>query len=85
MVVHEHYYHHCNHLLACILALLLTTATSATSTTSTTSTTITAQYCIIGAGPGGIQLGHFLDRAGRDYVIFEKKATAGNFFRDFPR
>ena len=43
------------------------------------------QYCIIGAGPGGIQLGHFLEEKQRDYVIFEMKATAGNFFQHFPR
>ena len=43
------------------------------------------QYCIIGAGPGGIQLGHFLEQKQRDYVIFEMKATAGNFFQHFPR
>ena len=40
--------------------------------------------CIIGAGPGGIQLGHKLLNAGRDYVIFERAATAGSFFARFP-
>ena len=49
------------------------------------STIKSVQYCIIGAGPGGIQLGHFLDRAKRDYIIFEQKSTAGNFFRTFPK
>lgn len=35
------------------------------------------EYCIIGAGPGGLQLAYFLERANRDYVIFEKSNTSG--------
>src|SRR5689334_14641757 len=42
-------------------------------------------YLIIGAGPGGLQLGYFLQRAGRDYLILEQGATPGTFFRTFPR
>lgn len=42
-------------------------------------------YCIIGAGPAGIQLGHFLYHAGRDYIIFERNSHAGSFFEKFPR
>ncbi|XP_015768238.1 PREDICTED: FAD-dependent oxidoreductase domain-containing protein 2-like [Acropora digitifera] len=34
-------------------------------------------YCLVGAGPGGLQLGFFLERAGRDYVIFERDSLAG--------
>lgn len=30
------------------------------------------QYCIIGAGPGGLQLAYFLHRARRDYIVYEK-------------
>ncbi|XP_064406922.1 FAD-dependent oxidoreductase domain-containing protein 2-like [Halichondria panicea] len=43
------------------------------------------QFCVIGAGPGGLQLGYFLERAGRDYVIFEKNTTAGSFYLHYPR
>eukprot|EP00933_Yihiella_yeosuensis_P020232 TRINITY_DN1626_c0_g1_i5.p1 TRINITY_DN1626_c0_g1~~TRINITY_DN1626_c0_g1_i5.p1 ORF type:complete len:746 (+),score=88.01 TRINITY_DN1626_c0_g1_i5:85-2322(+) len=43
------------------------------------------QYCIVGAGPAGIQLGHFLLHAKRDYVIFERGARAGTFFEHYPR
>eukprot|EP00933_Yihiella_yeosuensis_P042329 TRINITY_DN36889_c0_g1_i1.p1 TRINITY_DN36889_c0_g1~~TRINITY_DN36889_c0_g1_i1.p1 ORF type:complete len:733 (+),score=145.39 TRINITY_DN36889_c0_g1_i1:79-2277(+) len=43
------------------------------------------QYCIIGGGPSGIQLGHFFLRAGRDYVIFERAPRAGSFFEVYPR
>jgi thioredoxin reductase len=43
------------------------------------------KYCVIGAGPGGLQTGYFLQRAGRDYVIFERNTTAGSFFNHYPR
>ncbi|MGH3941580.1 MAG: NAD(P)-binding domain-containing protein [Pseudonocardiaceae bacterium] len=42
-------------------------------------------YLVIGAGPGGLQLGYFLQQAGRDYLILEAGPTAGTFFRTFPR
>src|SRR5262245_22378395 len=45
----------------------------------------TYDYVIIGAGPGGLQLGYFLQQAGRNYVILEAGSTAGTFFREFPR
>lgn len=40
---------------------------------------------IIGAGPAGLQLGYFMQQAGRDYLIVEAGATPGTFFRTFPR
>jgi thioredoxin reductase len=42
-------------------------------------------YVIIGAGPAGLQLGYYLQQDRRDYVILERGATAGTFFRRFPR
>ncbi|XP_072167909.1 FAD-dependent oxidoreductase domain-containing protein 2-like [Diadema setosum] len=42
-------------------------------------------YCIVGAGPAGLQMGYFLERAGRDYVIFEKANMSGAFFTKYPR
>jgi hypothetical protein len=42
-------------------------------------------YIIVGAGPAGIQMGYFLDSAGRDYIILEAKSCAGAFFVDQPR
>ena len=36
-------------------------------------------YCVIGAGPGGLQMGYFLKRAHRDYMIFERTNTPGEF------
>ena len=40
---------------------------------------------MIGAGPGGLQLGYFLERAGRNYLIVEAGDAPAQFFRTFPR
>jgi thioredoxin reductase len=45
----------------------------------------TLDYLVIGAGPAGLQLGHLLERAGRDYLIVEAGPAPGTFFRTFPR
>lgn len=42
-------------------------------------------YCIIGAGPSGLQMAYFLQRAGRDYVVFERSHAPGSFFALYPR
>jgi thioredoxin reductase len=42
-------------------------------------------YLVLGAGPAGLQLGHFFEKEGRDYLILEAGETAGTFFRSFPR
>lgn len=38
-------------------------------------------YCIIGAGPAGLQTAYFLHKATRDYIIYEKSSHAGKFLR----
>jgi thioredoxin reductase len=43
------------------------------------------EYLIVGAGPAGLQLGHHLQQAGRDYAILEAGPAPGGFFRTFPR
>lgn len=40
---------------------------------------------IVGAGPAGLQLGYFLQRAGRDYIILESAKNPGSFFENYPR
>lgn len=49
------------------------------------SNTTLFDYIIIGGGPAGLQLGYFLDRAGRNYCILERGNSAGTFFKTFPR
>jgi protoporphyrinogen oxidase len=43
------------------------------------------EYVIVGAGPGGLQLGYFFAKGGVNYVILEAEAGAGYFFRTYPR
>ncbi|CAB1433418.1 unnamed protein product [Pleuronectes platessa] len=42
-------------------------------------------YCVLGAGPSGLQMGHFLSKARRDYIILERNAGPGSFFHKYPR
>ncbi|MGN9842791.1 NAD(P)-binding domain-containing protein [Nonomuraea sp. H19] len=42
-------------------------------------------YLVIGAGPAGLQLGYYLQKAGREYLILEAGPAPGQFFRTFPR
>lgn len=42
-------------------------------------------YCIIGAGPSGLQLGYFLHQQNRDYVIYERANISGSFYTLYPR
>ncbi|HLP89551.1 MAG TPA: NAD(P)-binding domain-containing protein [Nostocaceae cyanobacterium] len=42
-------------------------------------------YLIIGAGPAGVQLGYFLEKANHNYLILEAGDSPGTFFKKFPR
>ena len=37
-------------------------------------------YCIIGAGPGGLQVGHLMLQRGWDFVTLERHTHSGSFF-----
>lgn len=39
---------------------------------------------IIGCGPSGLQLGYFLNKIKKEYIILEKSDIAGSFFSKFP-
>uniref|UniRef100_A0A3B4YPZ7 FAD-dependent oxidoreductase domain containing 2 n=1 Tax=Seriola lalandi dorsalis TaxID=1841481 RepID=A0A3B4YPZ7_SERLL len=43
------------------------------------------EYCVLGAGPAGLQMGHFLSKAKRDYIILERNSGPGSFFNKYPR
>jgi thioredoxin reductase len=45
----------------------------------------TYEYLIVGAGPAGLQLGYYLEKAGRNYLILEAGDAAGTFFKRYPR
>ena len=34
-------------------------------------------YIVVGAGPSGLQMGHFLQRANRNYIIVERANVSG--------
>ncbi|XP_071105479.1 FAD-dependent oxidoreductase domain-containing protein 2-like [Haliotis cracherodii] len=70
------------HSLLLIGCLLFLTSAHASSSSSSSHR---HDYCIIGGGPGGLQLGYFMEQKGRDYVIFEKSNVSGNFFTVYPR
>ena len=53
---------------ACLVSLVCITMTSASHY---------HDYCIIGAGPSGLQLGYFLHQNNRDYVIYERANISG--------
>lgn len=42
-------------------------------------------YCVLGAGPAGLQMAYFLQRAGRDYTVLERAPGPGSFFARYPR
>ena len=39
---------------------------------------------VVGAGPAGLQMGYFLEKANRDYLILESKDQAGSFYAKYP-
>ena len=42
-------------------------------------------YLVIGAGPAGLQLGYYLKRNGRQFLILERGEAPGTFFKTYPR
>ncbi len=42
-------------------------------------------YLIVGAGPAGLQLSYFLEKAGRNYLVLEAGDAPGTCFKQFPR
>ncbi|XP_005100558.2 FAD-dependent oxidoreductase domain-containing protein 2 [Aplysia californica] len=62
-------------LLLCLLAFIAPLARSC----------IYHDYCVVGAGPSGLQMGYFLESKGRDYVVFERSNSAGSFYETYPR
>ena len=43
------------------------------------------RYLIVGAGPGGLQVAHYMESAGRDYLVLESAERPASFFASYPR
>lgn len=43
------------------------------------------EYLVIGAGPAGLQLGYYLKKNGRNFLILERGDAPGTFFQTYPR
>lgn len=43
------------------------------------------QYVIVGAGPAGLQLAHYLKQRGRNFTVLESQGHPGAFFDRYPR
>jgi NADPH-dependent 2,4-dienoyl-CoA reductase/sulfur reductase-like enzyme len=41
---------------------------------------INTRYVVIGGGPAGLQMAHYLQSSGRTYVVLERSDTVGAFF-----
>ncbi|MDO3387181.1 NAD(P)-binding domain-containing protein [Gilvimarinus sp. SDUM040013] len=41
-------------------------------------------YIIVGAGPAGLQLGHYFEKENKNYLVLEKGGKAGVFFDKYP-
>ena len=68
-------------LLSVITVLLclgdVISVTSAEPASSTQDEDMYWDYIVIGAGPAGLQMGHFLEKARRNYVILERSNISG--------
>jgi len=42
-------------------------------------------YCIVGAGPGGVQSAYYLKKRKADFAVFERGPGAGTFYETYPR
>ena len=64
-----------------LFTLALATLSVATDDTATHF----SRYLIVGSGPGGLQIAHYLESAGRDYIIIDSAPAPASFFTQFPR
>ena len=67
------------------LSILLVFVISVVAAVPLTSKTEHHEYCIVGSGPGGVQLGIFMARGKDDFVILERGPKSGMFFEKYPR
>lgn len=76
-------------MLQCVVVVLVSTSFSLRGANSDSGEALApgpghVEYCVVGAGPGGLQAAAMLREAGRDVVVFDKSDRAGSFFARFP-
>ncbi|XP_067830804.1 FAD-dependent oxidoreductase domain-containing protein 2 [Heptranchias perlo] len=69
----------------CTLATLVASVAFASSYGATPTNYLHLDYCVIGAGPGGLQIAYFLQQSQRHYLVFERNNLSGSFFTRYPR
>jgi NADPH-dependent glutamate synthase beta subunit-like oxidoreductase len=37
----------------------------------------THEYCVVGAGPAGLQMAYFLHKSNRNYILYERNKIVG--------
>ncbi|XP_043535910.1 FAD-dependent oxidoreductase domain-containing protein 2 isoform X1 [Chiloscyllium plagiosum] len=66
-------------------AILIVSITFASSHATAPTDYLHIDYCVIGAGPGGLQMAYFLQQSQRHYLVFERSNLSGSFFVRYPR
>jgi thioredoxin reductase len=67
--------------------LLLAAAAAAATTTIVAVQAVppaARDFCVVGAGPGGLQSATLLAERGNDFALFEKNDNGGSFYRKYP-
>lgn len=66
-----------------LLCVLVLAGTGSGSGLHGRNNSVSHEYCVLGAGPAGLQMGYFLSRSQRDYIILERNTGPGSFFQMF--
>uniref|UniRef100_A0A4D5S014 Putative conserved secreted protein n=1 Tax=Ixodes scapularis TaxID=6945 RepID=A0A4D5S014_IXOSC len=74
-----------NNRLALLAGLVLLHCTWAQDEQRRETSTTMLDYCVIGAGPSGLQMAYFLQQSRRNYLVFEKSNMTGHFFSKYPK
>ncbi|EEC14553.1 hypothetical protein IscW_ISCW011410 [Ixodes scapularis] len=70
-----------NNRLALLAGLVLLHCTWAQDEQRRETSTTMLDYCVIGAGPSGLQMAYFLQQSRRNYLVFEKSNMTVPLFR----
>ncbi|XP_078388208.1 FAD-dependent oxidoreductase domain-containing protein 2 [Cetorhinus maximus] len=71
--------------MSCTFVTLVASITFASAHAAVPADYLHLDYCVIGAGPGGLQTAYFLQQSQRHYLVFERSNLSGSFFVRYPR